>query len=268
MRTMPVALTVAGSDPGGGAGIQADLKTLFAHGVYGLSVLTAVTAQDTHRVLRSDAVAPSLVTAQLDAVLADIGADAMKTGMLANADVVAAVVDAVERYSLGSRLVVDPVLLASSGEPLIDVPGMEALIDRLFPLAALVTPNVPEASVILGRALETVDDLEWAARQLVRLGPRAAVITGGHLDGPPVDVLFDGESVRHFNAARIETTSTHGTGCTFSAAIAARLALGGELAAAVGGAKKYVTEALRLATPLGSGHGPLAHGHSLRAAAR
>lgn len=264
---MPVALTVAGSDPGGGAGIQADLKTFFAHGVYGLSVLTAVTAQDTLRVHRSDPVAPSLVTAQLDAVLADIGADAMKTGMLANADIVSAVIEAVERYSLAPRLVVDPVFLASSGDALIDVPGMERLIERLFPLAALVTPNVAEAAVLVGRALETVDDLEWAARQLVRLGPRAAVVTGGHLGGPAVDVLFDGGGIRRFSAPRIDTTSTHGTGCTFSAAVTAGLARGSDLAAAVAAAKRYVTEALRTATPLGSGRGPLAHDQG-RAAAR
>ncbi len=268
MRTMPVALTAAGSDPGGGAGIQADLKTFFAHGVYGLSVLTAVTAQDTHRVYRSEPVAPSLVTAQLDAVLADIGADAMKTGMLANADIVTAVVEAVQRHGLAPRLVVDPVFLASSGDALIDVPGMERLIERLFPLAALVTPNVAEAAVLLGRALETVDDLEWAARQLVRLGPRAAVVTGGHLDGPAVDVLFDGEGLRHFSAPRIDTTSTHGTGCTFSAAVTAGLATGSDLTAAVAAAKRYVTEALRAATPLGSGRGPLAHDHARKAVAR
>lgn len=268
MRRVPVALTVAGSDPGGGAGIQADLKTFFAHGVYGLSALTAVTAQDTHRVYRVDPMAPSLVTAQLDAVLTDIGADAMKTGMLANADIVAAVVDAVQRYGLAPRLVVDPVLLASSGDALIDVPGMELVIERLFPLAALITPNVPEAAVLLGRALETVDDLEWAARQLVRLGPRAAVVTGGHLGGPAIDVLFDGESLHHFTAPRIDTTSTHGTGCTFSAAITARLAQGSDLAGAVADAKRYVTAALRAATPLGSGRGPLAHDHAQKAGAR
>ncbi|GAC1486100.1 MAG: bifunctional hydroxymethylpyrimidine kinase/phosphomethylpyrimidine kinase [Candidatus Limnocylindrales bacterium] len=268
MRTMPVALTVAGSDAGGGAGIQADLKTFFAHGVYGLSAVTAVTAQDTLRVHRSDPVASSLVTAQLEAVLADIGADAMKTGMLVNADIVRAVVEAVGRFDLGPRLVVDPVLLASSGDALIDVPGMETLIERLFPLAAVITPNIAEAAVLLGRALVTVDDLEWAARQLVRLGPKAAVVTGGHLDGPAVDGLYDGEQLHHVMGPRIDTTSTHGTGCTFSAAIAAHLALGSDLAPAVVAAKGYVTEAMRAAMPLGRGRGPLAHDHAPKAAIR
>lgn len=256
---MPVALTVAGSDAGGGAGIQADLKTFFAHGVYGLSAVTAVTAQDTERIHRSDPVAASLVAAQLEAVLADVGADAMKTGMLANAGVVRAVIEAVTYFGMGPRLVVDPVLLASSGEALIDVPGMEAVIEGLFPLAAVITPNIAEAAVLLGRALVTVDDLEWAAKQLVRLGPKAAVVTGGHLDGPAVDVLYDGEWLHHFTNPRIVTTSTHGTGCTFSAAIASHLALGSDLVTAVGAAKGYVSEALRAATPLGRGRGPLAH---------
>ena len=263
MRSVPVALTVAGSDPGGGAGVQADLKTFFALGVYGLSAVTAITVQDTVRVHRTEPLDPALVVAQIDVVLDDIGADAVKTGVLATAGIVVAVAAALRQREPGA-LVVDPVLIASSGDALMDAGGMEALLDRLFPLAAVVTPNVSEAAVMVGRSLESEDDLRWAAAHLLALGPRAAIVTGGDLDGDAVDVLADSDGVVVLRGARIATSSTHGTGCTFSAALAARLARGDPLEAAARAAKAYVSAALAAAPPLGHGRGPLGHDHLLR----
>jgi hydroxymethylpyrimidine/phosphomethylpyrimidine kinase len=263
VRSVPVVLTIAGSDSGGGAGIQADLKTFQALGVYGVSAVTAVTAQDTRRVLASAPVAPALVASQIDAVLSDIGADATKTGMLANAEIVRMVADRL-RFHEVSTLVVDPVLLSSAGDVLLDAGGMEALMEALLPLATVVTPNVSEAAVMVGRHLETEDDLEWAARQILALGPRAAIVTGGHLAGAPVDVLYDGEEAVRIRGERVATTSTHGTGCTYSAALAAFLARGWSLSRAARDARGYVVEALRAAMPLGGGRGPLAHDHAIR----
>ncbi len=263
MRSILAALTVAGSDPGGGAGVQADLKTFFALGVYGLSAVTAITVQDTVRVHRTEPLDPALVVAQIDAVLDDIGADAVKTGMLANGAIVRAVADALRRHDT-RELVVDPVLIASSGDVLLEADGMEALVERLFPLASVVTPNVSEAAVLVGRALETEDDLRWAARQVLAFGPRAAIVTGGDLSGEPIDVLADSERTIVIRGERVTTSSTHGTGCTYSAAIAARLAHGDTLEAAARAAKAYVASALRAAVSVGHGRGPLAHDHALR----
>jgi len=261
---MPVALTVAGSDPGGGAGVQADLKTFQAHGVYGLSALTAITVQDTVRVMRTVALDPGLVAEQIDAVLDDIGADAAKTGVLATGAIVRAVADALARHQVRA-LVVDPVLIASSGDVLMEADGMEALLDHLFPLAAVVTPNIAEAAVIVGRALETEDDLRWAARRLLTFGPRAAIVTCGDRDGLPADVFADAERTVLLAGERVATTSTHGTGCAFSAAIAARLARGDDALSAARGAKAFVAAALRAAPGLGHGRGPLGHELGVRA---
>lgn len=249
MRTTPVALTVAGSDSGGGAGIQADLRTFQALGVYGLSAVTAVTAQDTERVRAVQAIDPDVVAAQIDAVLTDIGADAAKTGMLANAGIVRAVAERL-RIHAPPHVVVDPVLISSGGDTLLDAAGMEALMDHLMPLATVVTPNLAEASVMVGRQLETEDDLAWAARRIVALGARAAVVTGGHLAGAPVDVLFDGHDVARYPGERVDATSTHGTGCMYSAAVAALLARGRPLGEAAREAKAYVAEALWRTVPL------------------
>ncbi len=262
---VPSALTIAGSDSGGGAGIQADLKTFQALGVYGMSAITALTAQNTVGVRAIVETPPGLVAAQIDAVVDDIGVDGVKTGMLASAAIIDAVADRLRHWRLGAILVVDPVMVAKSGDRLLREDAVRALRERLLPLAAVVTPNLPEAEVLVGRALRDEADIRAAAHEILALGPRAVVLKGGHLPGDATDLFVDrdGREVR-LEARRIETRATHGTGCTFSAAIAARLALGDEVLDAVRAAKAYLTEALRHATPLGAGHGPVAHDWALR----
>jgi hydroxymethylpyrimidine/phosphomethylpyrimidine kinase len=255
---MRTALTIAGSDSSGGAGIQADLKTFAAHGVFGLSALTAITAQNTLGVVRASGVDPDLVAAQIDAVAADLPIHATKIGMLANAGVIEAVAAAIERHRL-TNVVLDPVMIAKSGAALLDPAAVDALRARLLPLADVVTPNAPEAAALIGSTVTSIEDLRRAAAALVALGARAALVKGGHLAGPAVDVLWDGRTFTELTAARIETRHTHGTGCTLSSAIAARLALGDDLAAAVRAAKAYVTRAIAEAPALGHGHGPLQH---------
>jgi hydroxymethylpyrimidine/phosphomethylpyrimidine kinase len=258
---MRTALTIAGSDSSGGAGIQADLKTFAAHGVFGMSAITAVTAQNTQTVTRVLALPADMVTAQIDAVLADIPPDATKIGMLATAAIAGAVATALARHRL-PFVVLDTVMVAKGGARLLDPTDHEAvaiLRDRLLPLAFLVTPNVPEAEALTGMSIRTVEDLERAAVRLVALGARAALVKGGHLDGPAVDVLHDGTITTHLTAPRIDTRHTHGTGCTLSSAIAARLALGDDLVSACRAAKTYVSKAIAQAPGLGHGHGPLGH---------
>lgn len=263
-RGVPVALTIAGSDSSGGAGIQADLKTFQALGVYGASAVTALTAQNTLGVRAVHETPPELVTAQIDAVLEDIGADGAKTGMLSSAPIVRAVAEAVRRWGLGPVLVVDPVMVAKSGDRLLREDAVRALVEELLPLAAIVMPNLPEAEVIVGHRIEDDDDaIRTAAREIRALGPRAVVLKGGHRAGRAVDVFFDGQRWEELAAERIATTSTHGTGCTYSAATAARIALGDEPLDAVRRAKAFLTAALRHARPLGGGHGPVAHDWAL-----
>jgi len=257
-----VALTIAGSDSGGGAGIQADLRTFAAHGLHGTSAITAVTAQNTVAVVDYVALDPRMVVAQIDAVAADILLAAVKTGMLANRAIVEAVADALARLRL-PHLVVDPVMVAKSGDRLLDPAAEAAYRERLFPLAEVVTPNLAEAEALLGRPVRSLDAMAEAARDLHAQGPRAVVVKGGHLEGEPVDVFFDGRRMERLPAPRIATRNTHGTGCTLSAAIAARLALGHELLEAVRGAKAYLTEALRGAYTLGRGAGPFDPLHPL-----
>ena len=222
----PTAMTVAGSDSGGGAGIQADLKTFAALGVYGTSAITAITAQNTLRVTAVQELPPEMVTAQIDAVVADIGADAVKTGMLASSVIIEAVAASVREHGL-DRLVVDPVMVAKGGDRLLREDAVEALRTQLVPLALVVTPNIPEAQVLLGRRIASVGEAREAAREIVEgLGARSAVVKGGHLEGPAVDIFYDGRDYVEVAAQRVQTTSTHGTGCTFASAIAAHLALG------------------------------------------
>ena len=259
---IPVALTIAGSDSGGGAGIQADLKTFSAHGVYGMSAVTSVTAQNTLGVQAVFNLPPEAVAAQIDSVLSDIGARAVKTGMLANAEIIAAVADALRAYP-DIPLVVDPVMLAKSGDALLESEAVSTLIEELFPLAAVVTPNLDEAKALTGIEASDADGMKAIARKLHELGPRHVVVKGGHLEGPAVDVLFDGAEFRTFEAERVDTRSTHGTGCTFASAITAGLAKGAGVAEAVESAKAYLTGALRHAEPLGGGHGPVHHFHEL-----
>ena len=256
---MPTALTIAGSDSGGGAGIQADLKTFAAHGVYGTSAVTAVTAQNTRAVEGVFTLAPDEVVRQIDAVASDIALDAIKTGMLANAAVVAAVADAIRRWKL-SPIVVDPVMVSKSGHHLLSADATEQVIARLLPLARVVTPNRFEAEVLTSRSVTTLDQAREAARMLHGRGAEAVVIKGGHFTGPTVvNLLFDGQVFSEFPTPRIETRNTHGTGCTFASAIAAQLALRRSLPEAIERATAYVAGAMRHGPDIGHGHGPLDH---------
>lgn len=323
---LPTAMTVAGSDSGGGAGIQADLKTFSAFGVFGTSAITAVTAQNTLGVSRYQALEPSLVAEQITMVLDDIGAGAIKTGMLANQEIIEAVSDALRSRGV-TQLVVDPVMVSASGHRLLDEEAVEALIEQLIPLCLVLTPNIPEAEVLTGRTIRTLADMRAAAEQLAAMGCRYAVVKGGHLESaelpsgvelreiaPPVplgypwspqwwqedkepekalrasagarqgraeagraggalclepakevrgrfavDVVFDGRSFTFFKSPFFDTRSTHGTGCTFSAAIAAALALGYEPLEAIAEGKRFVTQAIQYAPALGRGHGPTNH---------
>ena len=259
---MKIALTIAGSDSGGGAGIQADLKTFAALGVYGTSALTAVTAQNTLGVTGVQELSPDMVALQIDAVVYDIGADAVKTGMLANSGIIRVVADKVAEHGL-PNLVVDPVMVAKGGDSLLQAAAVDALRTLLVPLALVVTPNLPEASVLVGYEVSTLEQARRAAMDIVGMGSRSVVVKGGHLQGDAVDVFYDGIDFREFSSPRVDTTSTHGTGCTFASAIAAGLAKGMGVEEAVGQAKAYVTEAIRRAIPIGSGHGPLNHFHAM-----
>jgi len=255
---MKTALTVAGSDSGGGAGIQADLKTFAAIGVHGTSAITALTAQNTVGVTGIFDLPPAFVEAQFDAVAVDIGIDAMKTGMLFNAAIVEAVAGKIREYGI-SRVVVDPVMVATSGDLLLREDAVDAVKSRLLPLALVVTPNRREAEVLAGLEIRSEGDVLESCRRIHAMGPRYVLVKGGHATGDAVDWLYDGREVVPYRAPRIETTNTHGTGCTLSAAIAAYLALGRDVPSAVEGAKEYITQAIRHAYPLGRGHGPVNH---------
>jgi len=255
---IPRALTIAGSDSGAGAGIQADLKTFAARGVYGTSVITALTAQSSRAVHAVLGVRPAFVRAQIDAVLDDIGADAVKVGMLLDARTVTAVADALVAHGV-RRLVVDPVLAAKGGETLLAPAAVATLRARLLPLAEIVTPNLAEAAALAGFPVTDLTGMVEAARLIARLGARAVVVTGGHLSGDAVDVLLVGGAPRMLRAARVGRTPPHGTGCTFSAAIAAELAKGAPVGAAVRAAKRYTTACIRRAHHLGRGHPILGH---------
>jgi hydroxymethylpyrimidine/phosphomethylpyrimidine kinase len=255
-----IALTIAGSDSGGGAGIQADLKTFHQFGVFGTSVITAVTAQITIGVLAWVPLPPHLVTRQIGAVAEDLPPIAVKSGMLGSADVVAAVADAIERHSL-SNYVLDPVMVATSGDRLLDRDAEGLMARRLVPLATIVTPNLDEAAALVEAEVRTPDQMARAGAALLRRGARAALITGGHLPGDEImDILvMEGGAVQWFAHPRLDTTSTHGTGCTLSAAITAGLAQGRALHQAVSDAVDFVQRAIAAAPGLGAGHGPLNH---------
>ena len=256
---MRTALTIAGSDSGAGAGIQADLKTFAAHGIYGTSALTAITAQNTLGVTAWEPVSTALVVAQIEAVVADIGADAVKTGMLANAAIVRAVAEAVRRLSL-RNLVVDPVMIAKGGDRLLETQAVDAIRGELLPLARVVTPNVPEAEVLSGITIGSLEDMREAGRRILALGPRVVLVKGGHLEGDEaIDIAVRAAGGETFRAERLSTRHTHGTGCTLASAIAANLALGLDEMDAIGRAKRYVTDAIRRAPGVGRGHGPLGH---------
>jgi hydroxymethylpyrimidine/phosphomethylpyrimidine kinase len=254
---LPVALTIAGSDSGGGAGIQADLKTFAAFGVHGTSAITAVTAQNTLTVSEIHEVPIRVIRAQIDAVVEDIGVQAAKTGMLASAEIIEAVAKAIREHGI-RNLVVDPVMVAKGGARLLQSDAVASLYRNLLPLAAVVTPNIPEAEVLLGRALATLDERRQAARDLVALGPRAAVVKGGHSkEIEAVDIYWDGVDMVELVSRRIPTKNTHGSGCVFSAAITAGLAKGQDSLAAVRAAKAFIDGAIENSLELGSGHGPV-----------
>ena len=255
---MKTVMTIAGSDSSAGAGIQADLKTFAALGVYGTTVITAITAQNTQGVRRIDVLSPETVAAQIDAVVSDIGADVVKTGMLGSAAIVEVVASKLLEYGL-TQLVLDPVLAASDGSGLLVDGGLAVLRDKLLPLALVVTPNVEEAGALVGRRLDGPEDVRQAAREIVEMGARNVVIKGGDATGPAIDLFYDGQHYHEFAAARVDATSTHGTGCTFAAAIAAALAKGSAPRQAVAMAKAYVTKAMQMSFPLGRGHGPVHH---------
>jgi hydroxymethylpyrimidine/phosphomethylpyrimidine kinase len=257
---IPVALTIAGSDSGGGAGIQADLRTFAFHRVHGTSALTCITAQNTLGVNRVDALPPAAVVAQIAAVVQDIGVQAVKTGMLLNQEIIAAVAEQVQLLSL-KNLVVDPVMVSRTGAQLIDDSAIATLRDALIPQAAIVTPNRYEAQLLSGLTLNSLEDMQAAAQQIYQLGAKAVLVKGGGMVGElrGVDVWFDGDRLETLTTANIDTKNTHGTGCTLSAAIAANLALGQELLSATKLAKSYVTTALTHALDIGQGQGPVGH---------
>jgi hydroxymethylpyrimidine/phosphomethylpyrimidine kinase len=263
--TVPRVLTIAGSDSGGGAGIQADLKTFAALDTYGMSVVTALTAQNTVGVHGVHEVPASFVREQLDAVAGDIGVDAAKTGMLAGADIIKAVAAGVREHRI-ERLVVDPVCASKHGDPLLRSDALEALRTEILPLAEVLTPNLGEVALLTGVEVADVDDLPRAAEALLALGPRWVLVKGGHLPGnvDAVDLLTDGTTSVEVRAERLDTADTHGTGCTLAAAIAAHRARGLDVVAAVEEAKRYVTGAIRHGLRLGAGIGPVDHGWQRR----
>ncbi len=255
---IPKALTIAGSDSGGGAGIQADLKTFSAFRVFGMSVLTAVTAQNSLGVQGVENLPPAFVAQQLRSVLGDFGADAAKCGMLSTAPIIEAVAAELRNHKI-EKLVVDPVMVAKSGDTLLQADARNALVDSILPLALIVTPNLPEAEVLAGIPVTQREDMEEAARRIHALGPRYVLIKGGHLKGDAVDVLWNGREATEFRSPRVDSSNTHGTGCTLSAAIAAGLARGQALGDSIRSAKAYVTRAIREGFQAGRGVGQLRH---------
>lgn len=258
-QVRPVCLTIAGSDSGGGAGIQADLKTFHAFGVYGTSAVTAITVQNTRGVTGVHPVPLDIVTAQIAAVAEDLPPSACKTGMLATHELVLAVAESIESHRL-PNYVLDPVMVATSGDRLLDEDAQHAVLDELVPLCTLVTPNLDESAILAGFAVKDVESMHRAARRLVAAGANAALVKGGHLRSEAlVDVFYDGHTAREFMRPRIDTRNTHGTGCTLSAAIAALLARGATLDSAVEQALDFIHRAIAQAPNLGAGNGPLNH---------
>ena len=256
--TRPKALTIAGSDSGGGAGIQADLKTFMARGVYGLSVLTAVTAQNTLGVQAVVELPPDFVAQEFDSVFGDMQIQAAKTGMLSSIPLVEVVSRKIETYGV-RKLVVDPVMVAKGGHALLQADARQALTEKLLPLAFVVTPNLHEAGLLSGMEVVRRSDMEEAARRIKALGPTYVVVKGGHLEEDACDLLFDGSAFRAYSCQKIDTVCTHGAGCTFSAAITAGLAKGETVEEAIAHAKAFVTRAIAAGFRIGQGHAPLNH---------
>ncbi len=251
-------LTIAGSDSGGGAGIQADLKTFHAFGCYGMSVLTALTAQNTMGVHGVHDLPPEFIEMQLQAVVSDIGVDAAKTGMLSNAEIIHVLSRNIRKLQI-PNLVVDPVMRAKGGDSLLRDDAQQALIEEIVPLAEVITPNLPEAEVLCGRSVQTIDDMKEAALIIHQKGAKNVLVKGGHRKEDAMDILYDGNEYTEYFAERIPSKNTHGTGCTYSAAIAANLAVGKKVKEAVLLAKKFITLAIQDSFNLGHGIGPLNH---------
>jgi hydroxymethylpyrimidine/phosphomethylpyrimidine kinase len=256
LGSVPKALTIAGSDSGGGAGIQADLKTFQALGVHGMSAITALTAQNTRGVSAIYDVSPAFVREQIAQVATDIGVDAAKTGMLSNGEIVVTVAETVMEFGI-EKLVVDPVFISKNKDRLLGADAVDALVNKLFPVALVITPNLYEVGALLEREVSTLEDMREAARELHEMGPRYVLVKGGHLEGAATDVLFDGESFMEVPGERIDSPHKHGTGCTLSAAMAAYLARGETLPDAVYKAKEFVTGAIRYGLAIGGGYGPV-----------
>ena len=258
-------LIVAGSDSGGGAGIQADIKTVTALGGYAATAITALTAQDTNTVYAIHDVPAAFVGLQMEVVLADIGADAIKTGMLHSPAIVWTVVEVLSRLAPGVPLVADPVMAAKGGAPLVQPETVDVIRSKLLPLVTLLTPNIPEAEMLWGKPITGPRDVQDAGRALLELGPKAVLMKGGHLDGKTVvDLLVTAGRTFRLESPRLASTNTHGTGCTLASGIATGLAQGLAMEAAVRRAREYLLEAIRTAPGIGSGHGPVNHGHTLK----
>lgn len=255
-------LTIAGSDSSGGAGIQADLKAFSAHGVFGMSVITAVTAQNTQGVFAVQDVDVTVIDKQIEAIFSDIAVDALKIGMVSRCETIRAIADGLKRYH-ARNIVLDPVMISKSGYYLLQPDAVEALVTLLLPLAAIVTPNIPEAEEISNRKIHSLEDMEEAARAIHKLGPRYVLLKGGHRAGDATDIFFDGKICHRFSTPRIATLNTHGTGCTLSAAIAANLARGCSAQEAVAGAKEYIHTAIQHSFAIGKGVGPVHHFYNL-----
>jgi hydroxymethylpyrimidine/phosphomethylpyrimidine kinase len=262
VEKMKKALTIAGSDSSGGAGIQADLKSFAANGVYGMSVITAVTAQNTQKVLAVEDISIGVVQKQLEAIFEDIEVDAVKIGMVSSVDTINTIGSYLDEYQ-ADNIVVDPVMVSKSGYHLLQPEAVRVLVKKLFPLAMIVTPNIPEAELITGMAIKDLKDMEAAAARIHKLGPKNVLVKGGHLPDQATDILFDGKQYHYFKGERIPTKHTHGTGCTLSAAIAANLAKGYDLTIAVKKAKEYLTIAIAHSLAIGKGIGPTNHFYDL-----
>jgi len=251
-------MSIAGSDSGAGAGVQADLKTFAAFGVYGTSALTAITAQNTVGVTAIHDLPTDIIESQIDAIVSDIGVDAVKTGMLSNSKIIELVAAKAMEHKF-HNLVVDPVMVAKGGDRLLEESAIDSMRSVLIPIATIVTPNIPEAAALLNKSIETREDAREAAVAIVEMGASCVVVKGGHLIGDAIDIFYDGNQLLELSAERINTNNTHGTGCTFASAITSGLALGRSIEQAVADAKTYVTEAIKSSLSIGHGHGPLNH---------
>jgi len=257
---MKKVLTIAGSDSCGGAGIQADLKTFSAHGVFGMSVITAITAQNTQGVFAVQDITPEMIQKQIEVIFEDISVDAVKIGMVSKTETIQTIAETLKAYNV-KNLVLDPVMVSKSGFHLLQLEAKEALIKNLLPMATIITPNLPEAEVITGFEISTVEAMEKAAKAIHDMGPQYVLVKGGHLEGEAVDILYDGNQFIYYNAQRIHTKNTHGTGCTLSSAIASNLGKGLTITQAVEEAKNYITVAIEKSFGIGQGVGPVHHFH-------